>query len=200
MKRHIFGLLVAALVWTGCPAKKTEPTPDSGHDKDSVKTVADTAQDDAAKSLDELVYEARGTSLLKKESLARSQSELKGRVALVKTLAEDAGKLIRAFIAVHPELFAKSVNADKFSTKIAAHMDKETTLKGSRIEEYNTESDTMFAFVEISLMDGYSVIEKAVVEVGKQAGYLNEASVPDFQKAFKSFFLEEKKKLLTLPS
>lgn len=195
--KSIFGSLVAAIVLTGCPAKKTDPGTEVKVDKDSIETKIETEDLEAAATLDELIYEARGASLLKKESLARSQAELKGRVELIKTLAADAGRLIAAFAKAHPQHFAKAVDADDYASKISAFLEKETTLKGSRISEYNEAADTTFATVEISLMNGYDVIEKAVIEVGRENGYLLESSVSEFKKTFKAFFLEEKKKLLT---
>ncbi len=194
--KSIFGMMAAAILLTGCPAKKTDPETETRVDKDSVETKTVTEDREAA-SLDELIYEARGASLLKKESLARSQAELKGRVELIKTLAADAGRLVAAFAKVHPQHFAKAVDAGDYASKISAFLEKETTLKGSRISEYSEEADTTFATVEISLMNGYDVIEKAVVEVGRESGYLQESSVSEFKKTFKAFFLEEKKKLLT---
>jgi hypothetical protein len=195
--KSIFGMMAAAILLTGCPAKKTDPETETRVDKDSVEAKIVTEDREAAASLDELIYEARGASLLKKESLARSQAELKGRVELIKTLAADAGRLVAAFAKVHPQHFAKAVDAGDYASKISAFLEKETTLKGSRISEYGEEADTTFATVEISLMNGYDVIEKAVVEVGRESGYLQESSVSEFKKTFKAFFLEEKKKLLT---
>lgn len=199
MKKSIFGWTLAVLL-AGCPAKKTEPVTTAKIDNDSVESKIDEVEDTAATSLDELVYEARGASMLKKESLARSQAELKGRAELIKTLAADAGQLVGAFARKHPQHFAKSVDAEDYASKISVFLEKETTLKGSHISEYSEEADTTFATVEISLMNGYDVIEKAVVEVGRESGYLQESSVSEFKKTFKAFFLEEKKKLLTPPA
>ncbi len=196
MKRTLLVLLSAA-VWMGCPSK-TDPKKDDPVKKDSLeKEIPKISESEEATSLEELVYDAEGASILKKESLAKSQAEHKARVELVGVLAREAVNMMQAFAVAHPTVIQTSDTA-AFGIKVKAAMEKETTLKGSQIGEYDQRGDSTIASVEIALMSGYDVIEAALVQVGAKEKYIADAE--GFRKAFREFFLSEKKKLVTRPS
>ncbi len=202
MIRFYFLAIFATLVLVACPSQK----------KNGKETVIDTPKDtttkvinmekETATELDELVYEGIGASVLKKESLARSQAELKGRKEVIRILAEDANQLIQLFIQEQPGFFSSDVNSDDFGKSIEKEMNAATTLKGCKISEYSQSDnkDTTFASMEIGLMGGYDVIESAVISTGLQKKYLTADKTNSFKKSFKEFFTVHKKKMLTKPA
>lgn len=188
---------------TACPAQKTDDPGKTGQvtTKDTTNQVV-TPDKEGVTELDELVYEAVGTSVLKTESNARSQAELKGRKEMINTLAEEAKKLITQFIAEQPGLFASGVSAEEYGKAIEETMNAGTTLRGCKVSEYSQSdnNDTTFAVMEMELMLGYDVIEKAVLTAGIQKKYVDAGNTDNLKKTFKEFFLKEKKKLLTKPA
>jgi hypothetical protein len=198
MKSVLWALMLTVGVVSCGPQKKqgdeTGTTVQQPARTDSPAVVAD------AGSLDELVYEGVGASLLKKESLARSQAEQKGRVAIMKVLGEDAAALIRLFAQRHAEVLTEGADVETFARSAEAALNQSTTLRGSRVSEYtqSANKDTTFAILEMPLMSGYDAIEQALADVGQKGKYLK--SGDEFRKMFREFFLAEKKKLLTVPS
>jgi hypothetical protein len=202
MRRFYFLAFLATLVLVACPSQK----------KNGKETVIDTPKDtttkvvnlekETASELDELVYEGIGASVLKIESNARSQAELKGRKEVIRVMAEDAKQLIKLFIQEQPGFFSDGVNADEYGKAIEETMNASSTLKGCKVSEYNQSEnkDTTFASMEMELMNGYDVIESAVISAGMKNKYLNEAKTDSFKKTFKEFFTIQKKKLLTKPA
>ncbi len=201
-KLIILGALFTFLL-TACPAQKTDDPGKTGPvtPKDTTKQVV-TKDNEGATELDELVYEAVGSSTLKIESNARSQAELKGRKEMINTLAAEAKKLIALFIQKQPSLFSGNVNAEEYGKAIEQTMNESTTLRGCKVSEYSQSdnSDTTFAVMEMELMLGYDVIETAVVKAGIQKNYVESGNTEHLKKTFKEFFLKEKKKLLTKPA
>ena len=154
-------------------------------------------------TMDDLVYEGVGVSLLKMESTARSQAELKGRVEIIKALNQDAVLLMKEFSVLRKDLFADNLDTAAFAKRLNEFFAKESVqLKGSSVSEYrrSEKEDTTFAYMEMPLMAGYEVVEFAVETVGVKLHVLKENSLDTFRKDFHEFFMAEKKKLLTMPS
>lgn len=198
IKRISIGVMAMLIVSCG-PGKKEEPVKPPSSIQDT--TVAQPAVvQDTGSSLEDLVYEGVGASTLKKETLARSQAEQKGRVAIMKALADDAAQLIQVFGGAHGS-HVLTANADmaKYAKEASESLSKSATLRGSAVQEYGQSAakDTTYATIEIPLMNGYEEIERVLVEVGQKNGYIK--SVDDFRRMFREFFLTEKKKMLTVP-
>lgn len=199
MKPFYF-LLLGFLLITACPSgKKDDPGKTQGDQNQTTLVKPDNDNEEKPAELTELVYEGVGKSVLKIESNARSQAELKGRKELIRVLAEDARKMLVLFMREQPVWFS-SVNAEQYAKEVEETMIASATLKGSRVSEYSQNGDTTFAVMEISLLDGYETIESTIVSVGLQKQHLNAEKKDDFRKTFKEFFLKEKKKLLTPPA
>ncbi len=195
-------VFLASLILCACPSQKNDkkdPVTADGP-KDPPKEV--TVEKETASELDELVYEGVGASVLKSESNARSQAELKGRKEIIRVLAEDAGQLIKLFIREQPGFFVSDINADEFGKAIGETMEASSVLKGCKISEYSQSEnkDTTFAAMEMDLMNGYETIEAAIITAGTQKKLMESSRVETFKKTFKEFFLKEKKKLLTKPA
>ncbi len=195
--------LIFLVFLTAC----TNPKKNSDEEKtDSVKTAEvpsaiDDKKEKSESSLDELVYEATGASKLKNESLARSEAELKGRTGLIRQITLDAIQLMKDFSSSNTDLF-EHLDTAKFATKIQESFKKSTTLKQSKVSEYSQSSkkDTLYASLELPLMSGYEIIEKVLTETGGELGFISKSKTEEFRKKFKEFFVNEKKKLLTIPS
>lgn len=175
--------------------------------KQDEKTVTpDESPTDApekAASLDELVYEGEGRSTIKAESAARSQGELKGRAALLHTLEADASGLIADFSKKYPDLVSTSATPEAWNKALRAHFNSEKfVLKGSMATEYgkSERGDTLIVTMSLPLMAGYEVIEGALVDAGLKDQFLSSSGIESFKKAFREYYVTEKKKLLTMPS
>ncbi len=197
--KKINWIFLLGFILAGCPpAKKQEPQKD-GVKADSSSTASDSKmQSGSTESGD---YEAIGSSTLKTESMARSKAELKARENIITMLSADACRMVEKFSSVQKDLFAGSVDVAQYCNQITDAFKKSTTLRNSRISEYSKsdKGDTTFATVEMPLDDGYSEIERIVVEVGTKSKFLG-SDVEQFKKSFKEFFLAEKKRQLTTPS
>lgn len=200
MKKVIF-VIVATLLFGCGPSKQNEPKKEEPK-KDSVAVTITEPETADSSTLDDLVYEGVGASVLKIESNARSQAELKGRTEIIKALAADAAGLLKIFIPAQKGFFVDNVNADNYAKKVEEALNKSTTLRGSKVSEYSQspKKDTTYAMMEMPLMNGYEEIEKVIVEVGQKEKFLKAEHADHFRMAFKDFFLAEKKKLLTEPS
>lgn len=200
--KKIFLLFLTVIFFNCGPSKQNEPKKEEPK-KDSV-TVATIESEtvDSGSTLDDLVYEGVGASVLKIESNARSQAELKGRTEIIKALATDAAGLLKVFIPAQKGFFADNVNVEDYAKKVEEALKKSTTLRGSKVSEYSqsAKKDTTYAMMEMPLMNGYEEIEKAIVEVGQKEKFLKTEHADHFKMAFKDFFIVEKKKLLTEPS
>lgn len=187
----------------GCgETKKQDPKNESTAEKKEIPASEETAEKTET-TTDELVYEGVGVSVLKMESAARSQAELKGRVDIIKTLGEDAVLLMKEFSVLQKELFVSDLDTAVFAKGLKEYFGKESiSLKGSAVSEYrrSEKEDTTFADMEMPLMAGYEVIESAMVSVGTKSHFLKADAVDTFKKNFHEFFMAEKKKLLTKPS
>lgn len=173
------------------PAEKTDATASKETTEKSESTP------------DDLVYEGVGVSLLKMESTARSQAELKGRVEIIKTLNQDAVLLMKEFSLLQKDLFTDNLDTAAFAKGLRDYFGKETIqLKGSSVSEYkrSEKQDTTFAYMEMPLMSGYEIIESAIVSVGIKSRFLKSDATDAFKKYFHEFFMAEKKRLLTIPS
>lgn len=197
----VFSLLFLIFL-SGCgETKKQEPKNESTAEKKEIPASDETTE--KAETMDELVYEGVGVSVLKMESTARSQAELKGRVDIIKTLGEDAVQLMMEFSQLQKDLFVNDLDTAAFAKSLKEYFGKESiSLKGSSVSEYrqSEKGDTTFADMEMPLMDGYEVIESALVSVGTKSRFLKADAVDTFKKSFHEFFMAEKKKLLTKPS
>ncbi|KAB2878944.1 hypothetical protein F9K33_11300 [bacterium] len=183
-------------------AKKQDVKKEEAAEKKEVSESTETTEKSET-TMDDLVYEGVGVSVLKMESTARSQAELKGRVDIIKALTHDAVLLMREFSVIQKDLFAGDLDTAAFAKGIIEYFGKESIqLKGSSVSEYkrSQKEDTTFAYMEMPLMAGYDVIETAVVTVGTKSHYLKEGAEESFKKNFHEFFMAEKKKLLTIPS
>lgn len=194
--------LVMMLFSISCgEAKKQENKKEETAEKKEVPAASETAE--KSDTMEDLIYEGTGVSLLKGESTARSQAELKGRVDIIKTLNQDAIQLINEFSALQKELFADPLDTAAFAKNIREYFNRESIqLKGSSVSEYrrSEKGDTTFADMEMPLMAGYEVIEAAIVSVGVKSQFLKADAVDTFKKNFHEFFMAEKKKLLTKPA
>ncbi len=196
-----FVMALTVLIGSCGPQKPVDPKKDPATPVDTTTSAQTTTSVDSSASIDDLVYEATGASTLKKETLARSQAEQRGRVAIMKVLAEDASQLIKAFAAVHgSHVLTPNADLEKYAREAAESLTKAATLRGSAVQEYgqSPKKDTTYATIEMPLMNGYEEIERVLVDVGQKNGYL--ASVESFKKMFREFFMVEKKKMLTVPS
>lgn len=203
-KMKIF-IITGCLIWSLIACGETKKK-----DPDKTEKAAESAQpqnevpvsEDKPSSLEELVYDATGASRLRTESAARSSAELNGRNALIETLAEDAVSLLDKFYSENKAMFASSTDLEKYKSEIKAGFKKSTTLKGSTVAEYtqSTKGDTTYAVVEIPLMGGYDAIEEQIVAAGEKNNFLKSEHMTHFKTAFKEFFLNEKKKILTIPA
>jgi hypothetical protein len=186
----------------GCgETKKQEPKNESNTEKKEVPAKEENTE--KTETMDELVYEGVGVSVLKMESTARSQAELKGRVDIIKTLGEDAVQLMTEFSSLQKDLFVSGLDTAAFAKSLKEYFGKESiSLKGSSVSEYrqSEKGDTTFADMEMPLMAGYEVIESAIVNVGTKSHFLKADAVDTFKKNFQEFFMAEKKRLLTKPS
>lgn len=201
MQKIIF-VIFSTMVLLSCgPSKQNEPKKEEPK-KDSVAVTTTETETADSSTLDDLVYEGVGASVLKIESNARSQAELKGRKEIIKALAADAATLLKVFIPAQKGFFADNTDADDYAKKVEEALNKATTLRGSKVSEYSqsAKKDTMYAMLEMPLMNGYEEIERAVIEVGQKEKFLKTEHADHFKAAFKDFFLAEKKKLLTEPS
>lgn len=195
-----FVMALAVLIGSCGPQKPADARTDQPVATDTTRVEPAVTTNDTSSSLEELVYEATGASTLKKETLARSQAEQKGRVAIMKVLAEDASQLIKAFAAVHgAHVLTPNADLEKYATEAAESLTKAATLRGSAVQEYSQSSkkDTTYATIEMPLMNGYEEIERVLVDVGQKNGYFSSAD--SFKKMFREFFMIEKKKMLTVP-
>ena len=202
MSRNLILAVIFSIVLTACPAQKK-----NGKDTTTIDVPKDTTktqiiEKDTPTELDELVYEGVGASVLKIESNAKSQAELKGRKEIIRVLAEDAKQLIKLFMQEQPGFFVGNANADDFGKAIEETMNASSTLKGCKVSEYSQseKNDTTFASMEIALMNGYDVIETAVVAAGTEKKFMEASKTDSFKKVFREFFIKEKKKLLTKPA
>lgn len=196
-------IIVFCALWLAMGCRDTKKTPGKQDTtriaQSNVTPDKDTAASEKASDLSDLVYESIGNSILKMESNARSQAELKGRKDMIRVLAEEAKKLIADFSKIQPGLFAENLNAEAYGKAVEESMNKSTTLKGCQVSEYKTSGDTTYAFMEIPLMNGYEIIEKALTETGIKNNYLKSDKAEVFKKLFNEYFIAEKKKLLTPP-
>lgn len=202
MSRNLIFAVIFSIVLTACPAQKKNGKDTTTIDVPKDTTKTQTIEKDTPTELDELVYEGVGASVLKIESNAKSQAELKGRKEIIRVLAEDARQLIKLFMQEQPGFFAGNANADDFGKAIEETMNASSTLKGCKVSEYSQseKNDTTFASMEIALMSGYDVIETAVVAAGTDKKFMEASKTDSFKKVFREFFIKEKKKLLTKPA
>lgn len=197
----IIGCLICSLV--ACGEVKKKSTEKTEKKPETVQPESESpSSEDKPSSLEELVYEATGASKLRTESAARSNAELNGRTALIETLTEDGVGLLEKFYLENKGMFDASMDLEKYKSDIKAVFKKSTTLKGSTVAEYtqSRKGDTTYAIVEIPLMGGYEAIEEQIVSVGLKNKFLKSEHVAHFKTAFKEFFLNEKKKILTTPA
>jgi hypothetical protein len=199
--KNINWIFILAFFLTGCPpAKKQEPVPGGAKTDSSVTGTASSTKVETANA-DSLDYEAVGASTLKTESLARSKAELKARESIVSLLSADACRMMEGFSSAQPDLFVGRLDKPKYAKQITEAFLKSTMLRNSRVSEYSKsdKGDTTFASIEMPLMDGYAEIERVLVDVGTKSKFLN-SDADKFKKAFKEFFMAEKKRQLTKPS
>jgi hypothetical protein len=202
MIRLLFITLVFIFFCVNCGDTKKDPQKQTTTQNNQTQNVpkGDSVITEKADDLTDLVYEGTGFSLLKIESTARSQAELKGRKDVIKSMAEDAKKLINGFFTLQPGLFSDNPDIEAYGKAVEEFMNKGTTLKGCQTSEIKTSKDTTFAYMEMPLMNGYEVIENALAEVGKNKNFLKNDKIDTFKKLFHDYFLSEKKKMLTQPT
>jgi hypothetical protein len=203
MNKYGWAFILPMLIFSlNCgEAKKQEPKNEAASEKKETPVIEEKTE--KAETMDDLVYEETGISILKTESAARSQAELKGRVEIIKALGRDAADLGTVFAALQKELFAEGLDTAAFAKAIREYFGKEKImLKGSSVSEYSRseKGDSTFALMEMPLMAGYDVIESAILTVGLKSKFLKADAVDNFKKNFHEFFMAEKKKLLTKPS
>ena len=188
----------------GCgETKKQDTKTETTAEKKELPASGTETSEKTETTMDELVYEGVGVSVLKMESAARSQAELKGRVDIIKTLSGDAVQLMTEFSALQKDLFVNDLDTGAFAKGLKEYFGKESiALKGSSVSEYrrSEKGDTTFADMEMPLMAGYEVIESAIIHVGTKSHFLKTDALDTFKKNFHEFFMAEKKKLLTKPS
>lgn len=194
-------LTVFAFLVSCGETKKQEPKNETAAEKKETPVTEEKSE--KAEALEDLVYEEVGASTLKTESAARSQAELKGRVAIIRSIGNDAVQLACEFSQLRKDLFAEELDTAALAKALRDYFGKESiTLKGSSVSEYSRsdKGDTTFALMEMPLMAGYEVIETAIIAVGMKMRLFRAESADGFKKDFREFFMAEKKKLLTKPS